>query len=97
MAITLTQARRYQELGMITGLSMIRGRNTGTWQLVIEGKGGRIWQLGDAHGELAEFKTLDTAIRTAEFTGIRFSSLSVSVLQGSTQYICLRKQNEIGN
>lgn len=81
MAITLTQARHYYELGMITGLSMIRGSKPGTWHLVIEGKNGLIWQLADARGRLAEFKTLDTAIRTAEFTGIRFSTLSISVQQ----------------
>ena len=79
MGITLLQARLYYELGMITGLSMVRGSKSGTWRLVIEGENGRIWRLKDARGQLAEFETLDTAMRTAEFTGIRFSSFSASV------------------
>lgn len=79
MEITLLQARLYHELGMITGLSMIRGSKPGTWRLVIEGENGQIWQIKDARGKLAEFETLDTAIRTAEFTGICFSSLSASL------------------
>lgn len=65
--IEIAQAKKFFELGVVTGVSVQRApMAAGKWMVGMEGKDFRYWTLATKLGEVKLFSSLDTAVGQLE-------------------------------
>lgn len=77
--ITISVAKDYFSLGVISRFQLLRPPMDIGWTLFIEGKSGNSWTLATSRNEVRVFKTLDAAASAIEEIAGRLETFYVTV------------------